>query len=144
MSDIAPNTLLDDLHPARYLKPTDLLERWQVQSITVTISRLCNEDTIPNPSDIDPATRKPRVVVQPVLYLLMRDGQEFARGYLLSARADVQSLKSATGVRTAGELIGKRITVTLGEHKRKSVLRISATPPTPHPADDKTPAADAK
>lgn len=129
MTTIPQTTLLDDLHPARFLKPTDLTERWKVAQITVTISRLANEETIPNPSDVDPQTRKPRVVVQPVLYFSTKSGAEFPRGYLLSASVDVQSLKAATGAATVGELIGQRITIILGEHKRKTVLRISPNKP---------------
>lgn len=125
---IASTTMLDDLHPARFLKPADLLERWKVQTVTVTVSRLTNEDTIPNPSDVDPSTRKPRVVVQPVLYFETKAGGEFPRGYLLSAGVDVQSLKLATGAKTAGELVGKRISITVGEHKHKAVLRIDPKP----------------
>jgi hypothetical protein len=130
MTTIAPDTLLDDLHPARFLKVADLLERWKVQSVQVTISRITQEDTIPNPSTIDPATRKPAVQVQPVLYFLTKAGPEFPRGYLLSAGVDVQSLKTATSAGTVGELGGKRIRITVGEHKRKAVLRIDPKPAT--------------
>lgn len=133
---IPANTLLDDLHPSRFLKVTDLTERWKVGQVTVTISRMTNEETIPNPKDLDPATAdaqnprgKPRIVVQPVLYFKTKSGAEFPRGYLLSAQVDIQSLKSATGAKTAGELIDKRIVIMTGEHKRKAVLRISAMPP---------------
>jgi hypothetical protein len=129
MTTITPDTLLDDLHPKRFLQVADLLERWKVQSLTVTISRLAYEETIPLPSDIDPATHKPRVVVQPALYFTQKDGKEFPRGYLMSAAVDVASLKSATNAKTAGETTGKRIQITVGEHKRKAVLRISPTTP---------------
>lgn len=129
MTTLSPSTLLDDLHPARFLKVSDLLERWKVQSLPVTISRLAQEETIPNPRDIDPATNKPRVVTQPVLYFLQKDGAEFPRGYLLSAGVDVESLKSATKAQTVGELIGKRILITVGQHKGKAVLRIAPTAP---------------
>ena len=132
---IPPTPLLDDLHPARFLKPADLLDRWHVQSLTVTISRMMHEETIPNPRDIDPATAdarnprgKPRVVTQPVLYFATKSGAEFPRGYLLSAGVDVASLKSATGAHTVGDLTGKRITITVGEHKHQAVLRISPQP----------------
>jgi len=125
---IPPTTLLDDLHPARFLKPADLLDRWHVQSLTVTISRMTHEETIPNPRDVDPDTRKPRVVTQPVLYFQTKSGAEFPRGYLLSAGVDVASLKSATGAHTVGDLTGKRITITVGEHKHQAVLRISPQP----------------
>jgi len=129
MTTIAPDTLLDDLHPKRFLQVADLLERWNVQALVVTISRLAYEDTIPLPNDIDPTTRKPRIVIQPVLYFVQKDGKEFPRGYLMSAAVDVASLKSATSAKTAGETIGKRILITVGEHKHKAVLRISPSAP---------------
>lgn len=126
---IAPTTLLDDLHPSRFLKVTDLRDRWHVTSVTVTISRMTQEETIPNPKDIDEQTHKPRVVMQPVLYFKTKTGQEFPRGYLLSAQVDVQSLKSATKAGTVGELVGKKIVIVIGEHKKQAVLRISPMPP---------------
>jgi len=124
-----PNTRLDDLHPSRFLKVSDLLERWHVQQITVTISRLEPEDTIPNPKDIDPATKKPRIEAQPVLYFQTKAGAPFPRGYLLAAQVDVQSLKSATKAETIAEVLGKKIVILVGEHRGKAVLRISAMPP---------------
>jgi len=129
MTTIQPNTLLDDLHPSRFLKVADMLERWKVQQVTVTISRMTHEETIPIPSDIDPATKKPRAVMQPVLYFKTKSGDEFPRGYLLSAQVDVASMKTATHAATVGDLIGKRITIEIGEHKRKAVLRISPNKP---------------
>lgn len=127
-TSLPASVLLDDLHPSRFLKVADLLDRWHVQSITVTISRMTSETTIPNPKDIDPETRKPREVLQPVLYFATKNGQEFPRGYLLSARADVESLKASTGAHTVGDLIGKKIKITIGEHKRNAVLRIDPAP----------------
>ena len=124
-----PNTRLDDLHPSRFLKVSDLLERWHVQQITVTISRVDKEPTTPNPKDIDEQTKKPRVVYQPVLYFLDKHNKEWPSGYLLSAKIDVQSLKSATKAETTGALIGKKIVVMVGEHRSQAVLRISAMPP---------------
>ena len=138
MPTLPASTLLDDLHPARFLKVSDLLERWKKQSLAVTISRLTQEETIPNPRDIDAATNKPRVVVQPVLYFTQKDGKEFPRGYLLSAGVDVESLISATQASTVGELIGKRVTITVGQHKGKAVLRIHPAP-TVNDADGQTP-----
>jgi hypothetical protein len=128
MSTIAPTTLLDDLHPARFLKVSDLLERWKVQSIIVTISRMTSEETIPNPRDIDPDTHKPRVIVQPVLYFVTKTGGEFPRGYLLSAGADVQALKTAANAHTIADLTGKKITIKVDAWKGKAVLRIDPTP----------------
>ena len=124
-----PNTRLDDLHPSRFLKVTDLTERWKVAQVAVTIARITSEETIPNPKDIDPETKKPRVQSQPVLYFQTKTGAPFPRGYLLSAQVDVQSLKSATGGATIAEVIGKKIIILVGEHRGKAVLRISAMPP---------------
>jgi hypothetical protein len=131
MTKPIPNdTLIDDLHPARFLKPFDLTERWKTESITVVISRLAYEETIPNPSDIDDVTRKE----QPVLYFKTKTGAEFPRGMLISANENLSAIKAATGAKVAGELIGKRITIKIGEHRKKPVLRISPdTPPTPAP-----------
>lgn len=136
MADIPANVLLDDLHPARFLQVTDLTERWKLAEITVTISRLTYEETVPVPSDLDPATAdaknprgKPRVILEPVLYFLTKHGTEFPRGMLLGAKENTRNLKAATGAHTVGELIGKRVTIVIGEHKRKSVLRISPTAP---------------
>ena len=129
MADIPANVLLDDLHPSRFLKVTDLTERWNLAQITVTISRLTYEETVPVPSDIDPDTRKPRITLVPVLYFLTKNGTEFPRGMLLSAKENVRNLKAVTGAKTVGDLIGKRVIITVGEHKRKAVLRISESAP---------------
>jgi hypothetical protein len=130
------STRLDDLHPSRFLKVTDLTERWKVAQLTVTIARIMSEETIPNPKDLDPTTAdrnnpngKPRIVNQPVLYFQTKNGAPFPRGYLVSAQVDIQSLKSATKAETVGEMIGKKITIILGEHRKKAVLRISPMPP---------------
>jgi len=124
-----PKTPLMDLHPSRFLKVEDLKVRWHVQQLTVTISRITNEETIPNPKDIDPATNKPRVIMQPVIYFQTKTGAPFPRGYLLSAQVDVASLMEATKAETVGEVLGKRIIIYIGEHRKQDVLRISPTAP---------------
>lgn len=145
---IPAGTLIDDLHPSRFLKPYDLTERWKVYSLTVTISRLAYEETVPNPRDLDPSTAdaknpkgKPRVVLSPVMYFQTRDGNEFPRGMLVSAKENVTALKAATGARTTGDLPGKRVTLIVGEHKRMPVLRISPEKPpaTSEPNNEQTP-----
>jgi hypothetical protein len=131
---IQPDTLLDDLHPKRFLQVSDLLERWQVQQMTVRVTRMNKEETVPNPKDIDPQTNKPRIVWQPVIYFKIKGRpDEWPSGYLLSAQIDVQSLKSSTGARTSGEVIGKKIIIFVGEHRKQAVLRISPVPPEPEP-----------
>ena len=124
-----PKTPLMDLHPSRFLKVEDLQTRWKVQQLTVTISHITQEETVPNPSDVDPATRKPRIILQPVLYFQTKTGAPFPRGYLLSAQVDVASLMSATNGETIGDVIGKKIIIYIGEHRKKEVLRISPTAP---------------
>jgi hypothetical protein len=130
MTDIPPNVLIDDLKPSRFLKVTDLVDRWKVPQLIVTVSRLAYEETIPVAKEIDPGTRKPKGVLAPVLYFLDKHGNQYPRGMILGARINTQSLKQATGAKTVGELIGKKITIMVGEHKSQPVLRISPTPPT--------------
>src|SRR5512138_2557986 len=120
---VSDDTLLFDLHPSRFLRPEDLTERWNVESVTVTICRLAWEETIPNPRDLDPETKEPRVVEQPVLFFKTKSGKEFPRGLLIAAKENLDALKSATGATTAGDVLGKRITIKLGVHKKKPVLR---------------------
>lgn len=129
------DTLLDDFQPSRFLKVSDLLERWKTNQITVTISRVTRESTIPNPKDLDPATAdaknpkgKPRVVIQPAFYFLTKHGTEWQSAYLLSAKIDIESLKTATGAETAGGMKGKRVTIKVSEHRGNAVLRISPAP----------------
>jgi hypothetical protein len=126
---VSPDTLIDDLNPSRFLKPSDLTERWHVQSLAVTILRIAEEDTWPSMNDIDPNTRKPKVRRAFVLYFKNRDGGEFPRGMLISAGENVTALKAATGAKTVGEMIGKRITIIVGEFRHKPVLRISPETP---------------
>jgi hypothetical protein len=126
---IPSDALIYDLHPSRFLKPYDLIERWKVTNITVTISRLAYVETIPVMSDIDPETKKPRVATQPVMYFKTKTGKEFERGMLVGAAENVSALKAATGASTIGDLIGKRVTILIGEHRKKPVLRISPEPP---------------
>ena len=117
---IPADMLLDDFHTARFLKPADLLDRWHVQQINVTISRLTFETVMPKPDQKE---------TKPVLYFKTKAGGEFPRGYLLGSKADIESLKSSTGATTAGGVIGRRITITVGEYRNNAVLRISPIPP---------------
>src|ERR687892_1586297 len=116
---IPPDTLIFDLNPSRFLRPEDLIERWKVERMAITICRLAWEETTPSAQDIDPQTRKPKVVDSPVLYFKTKSGKEFPRGVLVSAKENLNALKAATGAKTAGELIGKRITIFVSEHKKK-------------------------
>ena len=125
---IPDQVLLMDLHPTRFLRVEDFTERWQIKEIHVTITRLTSEETIPQAKDIDPATHKPRIIMQPVLYFQNKDGAEYPRGMLLGAGENVKALRSATGARTVGELKGKRITIAVSEFKSKPVLRINPKP----------------
>lgn len=140
---VSDDTLIDDLNPSRFLKAEDLTERWKVQSLTVTISRITEEDTWPSMNDIDPQTRKPKVKKAKVLYFKQRDGSEFPRGMLLSANENLTALKAATGATTVGELVGKRITLIVGEFRKRPVLRISPEPPAAAPTRSAVPPSTA-
>ena len=136
-STIPGDVLITDLKPPRFLKVDDLTDRWRVQQLAVTISRLTYEETVPNPKDLDPDTKdernprgKPRVILAPVLYFKTKAGTEFPRGMLLGARINITNLRLATGAKTVGELIDKRITIQAGEHKGRPALRISPAAPT--------------
>ena len=113
------NTLLDDLHPARFLKPADLLDRWKVRSIVVEVVKVQVEETEPKPGQKES---------QPVLYFKTKTGETFPRGFLLAAKVNVESIKASTGATTIGDLIGKKIKIIVGEHKGRAVLRIDPQP----------------
>jgi hypothetical protein len=139
-----PNdTLFMDLKTPRFLDVEDLTERWKIQSLDVEISRLAYEDTGPSMQDIDPATKKPRVKEATVLYFKSKTGKEYPRGMMIDAKENRDALRAATKAKTAGDLIGKRITIMVGEWRKKKVLRISPTPPAavaPKPAQAQAPA----
>jgi hypothetical protein len=144
VNPLPDSTPLDDLHPARFLKPADLLDRWKTHSIVVTVARVQMEETVPNPRDTVPDPANPsrkiaRTVIQPVLYFLTKTGDEFPRGYLLSAKVDIESIKTSTGAQTTGELKSRKIRIIVGEHKHSAVLRIDASPikDNPAPAPDR-------
>ncbi len=133
---IPPGTLIDDLKPSRFLKVEDLTERWNIRSLTITISRATWEDTVPNPKDLDPTTAdakhpkgKPRIVTEPAFYFKGKTGNEWPSAYLLSAKVDVKSIKAATNAKTIDELTGKRVTIIVSEFRNDPVLRISPEPP---------------
>jgi hypothetical protein len=132
-NNIPDDTLLIDLKPSRFLTVEDFTERWKVESVIVTTSRMAREETTPVKTDIDPATRKPRVVLCSVLYFLDKTGKEYPRGMLLGAKVNIQALKKSTGGTTKGEAMGKRITIQVETEMVKGhntkVLRISPKAP---------------
>ena len=127
---IPPDTLIFDLSPSRFLRPEDLTERWKLTSVAITISRVSWEETTPSTKDIDPQTRLPKVVMSPVMHFKTKSGNEFPRGMLISAKENLNALKESTGVKTVGELVGKRVTIFVSEHKKRPVLRIDPKPVT--------------
>ncbi len=130
-----PGKSLDDLFPNRFLKAENLIA-WGVTSLTVTIAEVREEEVKPQPTQ--PAEWKT------VLYFKTRKGVVHPQGYLLSAKVDKDSIKSATGASTIGELLGKQIVIQLDEYKKESVLRISPQPvPAPAPAPSLPEAASA-
>jgi len=130
---VPPDTLISDLNPSRFLRPEDLIERWKLDSVAITISRVSWEETTPSTKDIDPQTRQPKVVMSPVMHFKTKSGNEFPRGMLISAKENLNALKESTGVKTVGELVGKRVTIFVSEHKKRPVLRIDPKPVVPEP-----------
>lgn len=124
---IAPTTPINQLHPSRFLKAADL-QAWRKTHLLVEIAAIQEEEVEPQPGKKE---------YKPVLYFKDKTGQTFPRGYLLSAKTDINALAAATGAATVGECTGKRITILLSSHKGKPVLRISETPPS-----DPTPPAE--
>lgn len=127
---IPDETLFMDLRTPRFITPEDLITRWKVQSLAVTITRVVKEDTIPSNKDIDPATRKPRVTQANVMYFLSKTGDEYPRGMIIDSKEVRDAIQKATGAMTVGDLKGKRITITIGEYRDRPVLRVSPRPPT--------------
>jgi len=119
MSELAPDTLLLDLQPTRFLKVQDLEIRWKVTEIDVQIAKVTKETVKPKPNQTES---------QPVLYFKTKNGTVYPQGFLLAARVNVEALASATGARTIGEAIGKKIKIVIGQHKGKAVLRIDPQP----------------
>jgi hypothetical protein len=100
---IPDNTLIGDLAMPRFLKAYDLLDRWKVQQVTVTISQANFEEIY------DKEARKNKMV--PVIYFKTKTGEEFPRGMCLDAPKNVANLRKATGAKTKGEMVGKQITI---------------------------------
>ena len=119
MTTLSPETLLIDLQPTRFLKVQDLQLRWKVTEITVTIASVTKEEVEPRPGQKE---------MQPVLYFKTKSGTIYPQGFLLAARMNVEALASATGAKTVGEAIGKKILIIIGQHKGKDVLRIDPKP----------------
>ena len=116
---IQPNKSLDDLFPSRFLKPEQLIA-WKITEITVTVAQVQEELVEPKPGQKE---------WKPVLYFRTKSGKVHPQGYLISAKVDKDSLKSATGAATIGELVGKRITIQLDSYRNQTVLRINPSPP---------------
>ncbi len=115
----AADKSLDDVFPNRFIKAEDLI-KVGATSISVTIDHVNEEEVTPKPGA--PAEWKL------VIYFRTRKGILWPQGYLLSAKVDRDSLKTATGATTVGGLTGKAITIHIDEYKRESVLRISPQP----------------
>jgi hypothetical protein len=116
---ISNNTSLDDLFPSRFLKPEQLLA-WRMTEITVTVAKIQEEEVEPKPGQKE---------WKPVIYFQTKVGKVHPQGYLLSAKVDKDSLKTATGAATIGEVIGKQITIKIADYRGRAVLRIDSKPP---------------
>lgn len=115
---IKDNRTINSLFPTRFIKAAQLLA-WMVTEVVVTISRIQEEEVSPKPNQTE---------WKPVIYFKTKTNGEYARGYLLSAKVDAESLTAATGAQTVEELVGKKIRIKLAEFRGKSVLRIDPKP----------------
>lgn len=105
---------LGDYFPSRFLKPADLLN-WRKTELEVTISRATEELVEPRPGEKE---------WKLVLYFVTKQGQEYPRGYLVSAKADVETLADM-GVEKVGDLKGVRVMIKMDQWRGKSVLRLA-------------------
>lgn len=121
-NNLPADTLLLDLQPTRFIKVQDLTERWNTKEIIVTIHSVQRETVEPKPGHKE---------MQPVLYFRTKGGSVYPQGFLLAARVNVTNLAEATGARTIGEAIGKKIKIYVDTHRNQDVLRISAEPVDP-------------
>ncbi|MCJ7700392.1 MAG: hypothetical protein MUO62_02310 [Anaerolineales bacterium] len=65
---------------------------------------------------------------KPVFYFKMKNGTTHPQGYLLSAKADKDALKTACQAETVGELLGKVIKIKIINWRGKPMLRIDPMP----------------
>lgn len=121
----ADNKPIADYFPGRFLK-ADTLLRWKVTEVTATITRAPEEQVEPRPGEQE---------WKLVIYFQTKTGAEFPRGYLVSSKADRDTLL-ATGAQTVGQLAGRRIVIKLDSWKKREVLRL-ALPPAEAAAADK-------
>ena len=109
---------LDSLFPARFLK-VDNLVTWNVTEIVVEIANIQEEEVEPRPGQVE---------WKPVFYFRTKNGGIHPQGYLLSAKADKDALKTACSCETVGDLEGKKIKIKIAEWRNKPVLRIDPLP----------------
>lgn len=109
---------LDSLFPARFLK-VDHLASWNVTEVIVEIARVQEEEVAPRPGQNE---------WKPVFYFRNKTGQVHPQGYLLSARADKDALKTACDAETVGDLVGKKIKIKIDNWRGRPVLRIDPLP----------------
>jgi len=106
---------LGDYFPGRFIKADDLI-RWKVNDVTVTVSNAQEEEVRPH------RNRPPDWRL--VLYFKTKTGEQFPRGYLVSAKADIQTLKDA-GFQAVGDLLNHQLIISLADHNGQATLRLS-------------------
>lgn len=104
---------LMDYFPSRFLRVDDLHE-WKINELSVEVTRAIEEPV-----------QAPGMAEQYklVLYFKTKTGEAYPRGYLVSAKADVEALASH-GCLVVGDLAGKRITIFISDWRGQPVLRI--------------------
>ena len=125
---LAPDHAIDSAFPARFLKPWHLTNNG-IDTVTDTVAH----------AQMEPVTADGKHVEHKlVLYF-----QKAKTPYLVSAKADVNTLKARYGVTTFGDLVDLRVTIEIVHDRRHGeLLRIKPTPPpTPQPAVEPEPEA---
>lgn len=105
---------LGDYFPSRFIKVQDLLN-WGKAQLEVTISRATEELVEPRPGEKE---------WKLVLYFVDKHGNEYPRGYLVSAKADIDTL-AEMGVEKVGDLKDVRVLIKVDQWRNKSVLRLA-------------------
>lgn len=104
---------IESIFPSRFLKAWHLLNN-SMQEITDTIKSLQMEPVTTDGEDYKDAL---------VIYFC-----RIKTPYLLSAKADMETLKKSYGVRKIGDLVGLEITLVVTEFRRDEVLRVKPLP----------------
>ena len=114
-----PDFCASDQGSCSFLSPQDLIEKWHVKSMILTVARIRMQE-------IESGSGQKGLVS--VLYFFTQDGRLFPKGFLLSEKGELEALKESTGASTLGDLIGRQVRLQVRSRKGHSIIRISSRP----------------